>query len=150
MSTYSQAEREYQVAALHSASSVRLVIMLYDILLKDIGAFSLAIATHDYEAQTKAIKHGLLVLLQLEGSLNMEAGGKCAQSLSQFYSVLRSMLTEAQILQDRAVLDRAAALIQEVRSAWEQVDARQVTSPPPSKPIFSDDTQRHTGNSWSV
>src|SRR5271166_5815763 len=95
-----QHQLAYQEAAVRSASPVELVIILYDILALDLHAAIEAMEASDIELRSARLKHGFLVLQQLEGSLNMEGGGEAATNMSRFYSMLRGQMMKAQIEQD--------------------------------------------------
>src|SRR5438445_2766392 len=94
----------YQEAAVRNASAVELVIMLYDILVRDLQGAIEAMEAGNIEGRTRKLKHGFLVLQQLEGTLNMDEGGELASQMSRFYSMLRGQMMNAQIQQDAEVL----------------------------------------------
>ena len=66
----------YQEAAVRNANAIELVIMLYDILARDLHGAIEAMEAGNIEPRTAKLKHGFLVLQQLEGSLNMDEGGR--------------------------------------------------------------------------
>jgi flagellar protein FliS len=119
-----QAELKYLRAAAQSATSVGLVIMLYDLLIADLERAIAAIAERDIEKRSAEINHAFLVLQQLEGSLDMKKGGQTATHLSRFYSVLRCNILEAQIKVSPDILRKQIELILNVREAWQQVDSQ--------------------------
>ena len=94
----------YQETAVRNASAIELVIMLYDILARDLHAAIEAMEAGNIELRTAKVKHGLLALQQLEGTLNMDEGGELATNMSRFYSMMRGQMLKAQIQQDGAVL----------------------------------------------
>ncbi len=111
-------EHAYRRATVQSASPIELVITLYDILVKDLRQLEEHIVSRNYQAQTTAIKHALLALQQLEGSLD-ENGGALVDSLVQFYSMLRRTLLQAQAEQSVSIIHRLIAQILQVRGAFE-------------------------------
>jgi flagellar biosynthetic protein FliS len=144
MNEYQNTEREYQISAIQDASSARLVVIMYDILTKDVVALESGMTSMNFEAQTRAVKHALLVLLQLEGSLNMEDGGACAASLAQYYQTIRALLLQAQAGQSRETTALVLKLIGEVRAAWEHVDSSQNRGQ-----ALRDSRKETVLNSWS-
>jgi len=118
-------ELSYRRAVVENASSVGLVIILYDVLVRDLKRAIEAMNVHDIEKRSAELKHALLVLQQLEGSLDMESGGEAARNLSDFYSVMRSKILEAQLKSSPEILDRQIELLLDVRTAWQQVDPNQ-------------------------
>jgi flagellin-specific chaperone FliS len=75
------------------------------------------------EERSRRLKHGLLVLQLLEGSLDMKSEGPCAQSLSRFYSHIRSQLLAAQFSADATPLELQIALLLQVRESWQHLNA---------------------------
>ena len=80
------------------------------------------------ELRTAKVKHGLLALQQLEGTLNMDAGGELATNMSRFYSMMRGQMLKAQIRQDAAVLRELIQLLFSVREAWVELSNRLTTA----------------------
>jgi flagellar protein FliS len=115
-------ESRYLRAAVEGATSVGLVTMLYDRLAADLHRAAEAVRQHDVEARCAQIKHALLIVQQLEGSLDHEQGGPAARTLAEFYSYARAKMMEAQIKGDAHLLEKVAGHFAEVRSAWQQVD----------------------------
>jgi len=115
----------YQEAAVRNAGPIDLVIILYDVLARDLQKAIAAMQADDIEARSKHIKHGFLALEQLEGTLNMEEGGVLATNMSRFYSMMRGQMMTAQIQKDPAVLQQLLQLLFSVREAWAEVKARQ-------------------------
>jgi flagellar protein FliS len=117
----SQTELTYLRAAAQNATSVGLVIILYDLLLHDLELAIAAFKDRDIEGRTKEIKHSFLVLQQLEGSLAKE-GGEAAKHLATFYSFLRSKILEAHIKASPEILRQQIELVLDVRKAWQHVE----------------------------
>jgi len=117
-----QTELSYRRAAVQNASAVGLVIIMYDMLIEDVREVIEALKQGDIEKRATALKHGFLVLGQMEGSLDMEKGGTAAVNLAQFYSVLRANLLDAHIKSSAEKFQRQIELMLEVRQAWEQVN----------------------------
>jgi flagellar protein FliS len=87
----------YREAAVQSASSVELVIMLYDMLIEDIRGAIDALRENNVEKRGEELKHGMLVLQQLQGSLDFERGGEASLGLERFYTMVRGKLMEAHL-----------------------------------------------------
>ncbi len=115
-------ESRYLRSAVEGATSVGLVTMLYDRLVADLQRATVAIRQHDVETRCAQIKHALLIVQQLEGSLDFENGGPAAKTLADFYSYARAKMMEAQIKGDATLLEKVMGHFVEVRGAWQQVD----------------------------
>jgi flagellar protein FliS len=132
---YPSASLAYRQASTQQASSVGLVIMLYDRLVVDLRDAIDAMGKGDIEERSRSLKHGFQVLQQLDGLLDMQKGGAAAQNLRRFYGLLRARMLEAQFKLSAVILERQIPLIVEVRDAWQQVDA------PAHAPAFPEPTQ---------
>ena len=118
----------YQEAAVGNANAIELVIMLYDILARDLHGAIEAMEAGNIELRSAKLKHGFLALQQLEGSLNMDGGGELAANMSRYYSMLRAQMIKAQIEQDAGVLRELVQLLFSVREAWVDLNGRLAVS----------------------
>jgi flagellar protein FliS len=150
---YNPTELSYRKAAVQNASTVGLVVILYDMLIDDLRAVIEAIEQQDVEKRAAELKHGFLVLQQLEGVLDMEKGGEAARNLSRFYSVMRSRLLEAHFKGSTEIFRSQIELLLEVRGAWQQVDVPAATPPSASEVQEADGRPSHresAGAGWSA
>jgi len=122
-------ELSYLRAAVEGATSVGLVIMLYDRLITDLQRAMAAIRERKVEERCAQIKHALLILQQLEGSMDAERGGDAARNLGAFYSYVRAKIMEAQIGGKPELLQKLIGHLVDVRGAWQKVD--------PARPQFN-------------
>ena len=114
----------YQEAAVGNANAIELVIMLYDILARDLHGAMEAMEAGNIELRSAKLKHGFLALQQLEGSLNIDEGGEMATNMSRYYSMLRAQMMKAQTEQDAGVLKELVQLLFSVREAWVELNSR--------------------------
>jgi flagellar secretion chaperone FliS len=122
--TVNRNQLAYQEAAVGNANPIELVIMLYDVLARDLHGAIEAMEAGDIDLRTAKLKHGFLALQQLEGSLNMDEGGEMATNMSRYYSMLRAQMMKAQIEQDAGVLRELVQLLFSVREAWVELNGR--------------------------
>ncbi len=129
--TIPDVQKTYREAAVRSASEVQLVIMMYDMIGQDLRRAIDAIHRNDVEARSSEIKHALAVLEQLQGTLNMQAGGSAARNLDRFYAIARGKLLEAHIKVSEALLTSQIEIFADLREAWQRADesAREKASP---------------------
>jgi len=115
--------------AVESASSHRLVAMLYDGLLEALAEARGAIASRDIEAKCRALtRAGRIVEEGLRAGLNLEAGGSMGQQLNQLYTYVSGRILQANLKSDVAAIDECRRLIEPLREAWRQIGA-QVAAP---------------------
>jgi flagellar secretion chaperone FliS len=117
----------YQEAAVGNANAIELVVMLYDILARDLHAAIEAMEAGNIELRSARLKHGFLALQQLEGSLNMDES-EMATIMSRYYSMLRAQMMTAQTRQDAGVLRELVQLLFSVREAWVELNSRLTAS----------------------
>ncbi len=129
--TGNRTQLAYQEAAVRNANPIELVIMLYDILARDLHSAIEAMESGNIELRTAKLKHGFLVLLQLEGTLNLDSGSEYDASMSRFYSMARDQMMKAQVKQDPGILRELIQLLFSVREAWSELNSRQ--APPTAR-----------------
>lgn len=108
----------YREADVQSSSPVEVVIMLYDVLVRDMRRIIAAIGAGDIQDRVKHSNHAFEVLQQLECALDMEHGGSTAKELSRFYSHVRAKIMEVQFKLNPALLERQIEMVQELREGW--------------------------------
>ena len=86
----------YRENDVRGATSVRLVVLLYDQLIQDLIRAAHAIEQNDVELRTKMLNHAILVLAHLQSPLDFAKGGKVAKDLDNFYNLLRHNLVKVQ------------------------------------------------------
>lgn len=126
--SWKDSELQYRRAALHNVSPIGAILLLYDQLVKDLRHAQAAMCEMRPEACANELKHALLIIQQLEGSLNRDTGEAFVPSLLRFYSVIRLNIIDAQVKRAPEKLDEQVKLILDVRSAWQQVEARNNSS----------------------
>lgn len=114
-------KRTYQEAALRGAAPIELVVALYDIAIGDMRRALTAMQGNDIETRTRHISHALIILQQLQGTLDFERGGGAARQFEQFYNLVRAKVLEAQIRGSVELLREQISYFSEVRDCWVQV-----------------------------
>jgi flagellar secretion chaperone FliS len=135
-------ERSYRRAAIEGASSVALVIMLYDRLALDMGRAISAMRSGDIEGRCAELKHALLILQQLEGSLDHERGGEAARNLAALYSYARAKIMQAQLKHDATLLEEIVGHFLDVKRAWQKVESRITEAAAPLEPVGWEDQRQ--------
>jgi flagellar protein FliS len=119
----------YRQSDARGATSLRLVVLLYEQIIQDLRQASLAIDQNNIELRTKRINHALDVICLLQATLNLERGGQVAQNLVRFYDTVRANLCEAQFQASKEILARQVTDLLTVREAWEQVERLEGVAP---------------------
>ena len=118
--------RTYRANAILTASPGQLVLMLYDGALK-----ALALAREAFEAppedlrRIETINTQLLkaqaILAELQGGLNLEAGGEFARTMHRLYDYHLRRLLEANMRKQSEPVVEVERLVRELRDAWAQM-----------------------------
>ncbi len=106
-----------------TATPAQRVAMLYDRLTLD-----LARARTDAAGAGEHLEHAALIVAELLGSLNLEAGGP-AENLQRIYEYTLGAILTAQLSGDTTPLTSIEANIWTLREAWSTVAAGTVTDP---------------------
>lgn len=112
----------YRKTAIEGASSIGLMIALFDTLVGDFRRAANALRKNDIEARCRELNHATLVLGQLENWLDVKNGGESAATLARFYAYLRAKMMQAAVTQSATLLEAQIDMILHVRSAWQQLD----------------------------
>lgn len=144
-------KRSYQETALRGATPLELVVTLYDIAIEDMQRALNAMRSNDIETRARQIGHALIVLQQLQGTLDFERGGSAARQFEQFYSLVRAKILEAQIRNSPELLHQQMNYFSEVRDCWVQV--RHLVPPAVSPGVSAGSDhgeQRSQKSEWSA
>jgi flagellar protein FliS len=125
MAAYGYA-KAYRDTAVLTASPGQLVLMLFDGALK-----SMAIAREAFDRpktdfkRLETINRSLLkaqsILAELQGGVNLEAGGEFAKTMHGLYSYHMRRLFEANMRKQVEPLVEVQGLVRELRDAWAEM-----------------------------
>lgn len=125
----------YREADVQGASPVEVVIMLYDLLARDMKRVIAAIRAGDIQERVNQSNHAFQVLQELECSLDMDRGGSTAKDLSRFYSHVRAKLMEVQFKLNPSLLERQIEMLMELRRGWVEAMATPELTPMAMAPV---------------
>ncbi len=111
------AHQRYLAHQVLTASPERLVTMLYDGIVADLGRASSAIAAGDSYACNEALVRAQSIVLELQRSLRTDVWDGADQLLA-VYHFLYSRLVVANVKKDAAVVAECLALVQPLQQAW--------------------------------
>ncbi|MGA7463645.1 MAG: flagellar export chaperone FliS [Candidatus Korobacteraceae bacterium] len=150
MKTIVDARQIYQDSAVRGATPLELVVLLYDSAIEDMRRALTAMKKSDIEARASEVGHALMVLQQLQGTLDFERGGSAAKQFEQFYNLVRAKLLEAQMRGSADLMQQQIRYMSEVRDCWAQ--ARRMLEPRPGAvtPAGSASPAEGGSNKWSA
>ena len=124
----------YRANAVLTASPGQLVLMLYDGVLK-----ALAITRDAFDRpvsdprRIETINHQLLkaqtIIAELQGGLNLEAGGEFAVTLQRLYDYHNRRLLEANLRKQVEPVIEVEGLVRQLRDAWAEMLCSQEDAP---------------------
>jgi flagellar protein FliS len=133
------------------ATAVRLVVLLYEQAIQDLRQAVQAIEQNNIELRSNRINHALDVICVLQGTLNMERGGKVARNLVRFYETLRANLWEAHLHGSKERLSQQITDLLTLREAWAEVDrAESAVAVPGLAPLTTDAADTSSGQQLSA
>lgn len=97
----------------------RLLVMLYDRLLRDLDDAVIAIAQSDVGGAHSALAHAQDIVAELHSALDLDAWDG-AEAMSGLYVWLGELLAQANVKKSTALVDEARSLVQPMRDTWDE------------------------------
>jgi flagellar protein FliS len=116
-------------SAVMEADPHRLVALLLSGACERLRLAEACVVRGDLARKGKAIGEVSAIIGHLNGSLDHEAGGEIAGSLSALYDYVQTRLIEANLHNDPAPLHESLELLGEIESAWNAIPAEQRQAP---------------------
>lgn len=126
-SPYTAARQAYAEASVLTAPPDRLVVMLYDGVLRFLAQGAAAMRGGDRALARARLRRAEAVIDELNVSLDL-GQGEVAERLRGIYLFCKRHLVEAVLEQDPARIDDVARLLGELREAWARVAAEPAAS----------------------
>ena len=115
--TAQQARSRYATAAVSTASPARLLVMLYDRLVRDLVTAQEAAARADLETMGRELLHAQDIVLELRTGLDLTVWDG-ARGLADLYTWLHAELVMANVKKDAARIATCRSLVEPLRDAW--------------------------------
>ncbi|MEO5778147.1 MAG: flagellar export chaperone FliS [Arthrobacter oryzae] len=129
--TFGAAQRaQYLNDSVLSASPARLLTMLYDRLLLDLGRAETAQQTSNWPVASENLLHAQAIIAELSSSLKTDIWDG-ADGLLGLYNYVSTALVNANIQRDPALIREGIDLLEPLRQAWHQASE---AAPAPAAP----------------
>lgn len=128
--SYGNALKSYQKTNIQTADTLKLVILCYEAVIKDL---EIARDFHERRAIENSyakIRHAQDIITELLLGLDYERGGEIAVNLSKIYNFMLRELMVINSSKDTAIYTHIIKMLTELKDAWEQV--RRSSSQAPS------------------
>ena len=124
---YSNAYNAYQKTNINTASQGRLVVLLYEGIIKQLTAAETYIESNGKIVPGNIEKYGICIqkaqaiITELQVSLDMEKGGDIARNLMSLYVFFNEELLSANINHDREKLEFVLRMVKDLAESWKQI-----------------------------
>jgi flagellar protein FliS len=109
---------DYLAQKINSARPEELTLMLYEGLVKFIKQGQLFIDNKDVENSHRVITRAQAIIAELSETLDMSFD--VSKGLSALYDYIAEKLVDANIKKDKAYLDEALPICEEIRDTWKE------------------------------
>ncbi len=110
---------QYRSNSVQTISPQRIVLLLYDAIIKNINLAVEKIDKKDYVTSNKKIQKAQDIVMELMLSLDKDKGGEVATSLAALYDYWYRTLIDANIKKNKTTLLEIASMVKEIRDSWE-------------------------------
>lgn len=116
---FAAARNTYARSSIDTASPDRLLVMLYDRLVRDLTNAEKAISERALARANAELQHAQQIVLELRTSLDVDAwsGGP---DLEQLYTYVHGELVAANVEKDVERVSTCRAIIEPLRDAWQR------------------------------
>ncbi|MBR5400490.1 MAG: flagellar export chaperone FliS [Treponema sp.] len=124
---YSNAYNAYQKTNINTASQGRLVVLLYEGIVKQLTAALVYIEKDGKILPGNIEKYGICIqkaqaiITELQVSLDMEKGGDIARNLMSLYVFFNEELLAANINHDKEKLEFVLKMVKDLTESWKQI-----------------------------
>lgn len=116
--TYINARSAYQQSSVQTALPEKLLVMLYDGLIRFLTTAEHALETGDIANAHANLMYAQDIVLELRSSLKSEY--EISKSLHDLYDFILRKLIEANVKKDVAVLREIQPIVEELKDTWVQ------------------------------
>ena len=111
----------YATTQISTASSVQVVVLLYDGAISSMKLVQESIMAHNFQDKARFLDRALRVIGELSASLNMEEGGVVAKDLQRLYEYIQFEVTQANLKNESGRLKGPIQCMSEIREAWQEL-----------------------------
>jgi flagellar protein FliS len=111
----------YKKASVDTAPPVEIIVMLYRRAVLSAQLAAKAIEDKQLEKAHNNLVRSQQIIVELQASLNREAGGEIADGLLSIYTYMYGALTEANLTKNANLTRQVAAMLESLLEAWESL-----------------------------
>ena len=110
-----------------SATPLQRVVLLYDGAISFLENSAEKMRARDYESAPLLNIRAQNIIMELQGSLNLQAGGELAARMHALYAFFLRRLITANSKRDAGMLKEVAGQLRELRGSWAELAERDDT-----------------------
>ena len=112
---------QYKKTEIMTADRVKLIILLYEGVIKFNNFAKNAIVNKNIQERNKYVNKSMAIISELMNVLNKEAGGEIAVNLERLYHYMLEQMIQANSKNDIEPLNIVNKLVAEVKLGWEGI-----------------------------
>lgn len=112
---------KYRETAIKTANPLQLVLMLYDAVICSLKEAREQMNRKDIAGRSRSINRCINIISELQSCLDLKAGGEIASSLDRLYDYMKRSIFRANVEQSVQPLAEIENLLENLRSAWNEV-----------------------------
>ncbi|HCA40759.1 MAG TPA: flagellar export chaperone FliS [Aminobacterium sp.] len=118
---------QYLVTQIQTASKEQLLLITYDIGIKNCRAAELALSKGELEEANSCVLRAQEVVRELTITLDVDKGGEIAENLLSLYDFMYRQLIEGNMKKAPDIISLVRGMLEELRDTWEQAIEKIVT-----------------------
>lgn len=112
--------KQYQKTTIETASSEKLLIMLYDGAIQFLNKAKIALGQKDYETSYNSLMSAQDILQEFINTIDREPNPEVADGLINLYEYFINRLIHANIKHEIAPIDEVLGFLKELKATWEK------------------------------
>jgi flagellar protein FliS len=115
----------YRQANLSSVSPIKLIVLLYEAIIRHSRQAKASLAAGDQPGRTRSINASQAIVTELRSVLNHSVGGQVSQNLESLYDFIFQENLKAILSDDPQHLDNVEAVVSPLLTAWRRISESQ-------------------------
>ena len=111
----------YKEISINTASPAKLVVMLYEGAIRFLRQAETHIGNKDFAQKSHSVDRAVAIIQHLQGTLDLDKGGKVAFDLDRLYTYITSRIFEGSAKLDLKAFEEAIQLLTTLLSGWEEI-----------------------------
>ena len=147
---YNNGIQSYRRTNVITADPKRLVLMCYEGAIDSLKIGKHKLIEEDYEEKGSALAKAEDIINELLCSLDFEKGGAIARNLDSLYNYMLRRILHADVKKDISAIDEVIGMLNELKSAWEEIFCKQDRGPKPEAIGFDEERRQQASGYVSL